>query len=225
MYIVTGCSSGLGYEIAKLLVKRKETVVGISRKVGKSKFLIKEHPNFSHLSIDLSLLGELEPLIEIIEKINDNSINLVLNAAKFHYEQPGQENLKICQEIFNTNYFGAINLIQNCKLERLNRVLFINSIAGLEAQESQAQYSSSKHSLQAYSEILAKQSVGMNFDVMSINPGGINTELWHNSNLINKDIVSNFIDPRDLAALICNILDMPKKTYIKSMTILPEHDV
>ena len=160
-----------------------------------------------------------------INNVPNNSITLVLNAAKFHYEEPGNEKIKLAKEIFNTNYFGAINIIQKCTLKKLKRVLFINSVAGLESQKAQAQYSSSKHALQAYSEILAKKSVGMNFDVMSINPGGINTELWKDNSILDKKIVNGFLNPEVLAKLICNLIDLPNNTYIKSFNILPEHDV
>ena len=224
MYIVSGCSSGLGYEISKKLVERGDSVIGIARNLGKAKSF-ESFSNFSFISIDLSILDELGALSNALKGLKDNSIYLILNAAKFHYEEPGNECIKTSQKIFNVNYFGAINLIQKCSLKKLKRVLFINSIAGLEAQDAQAQYSSSKHSLQAYSEILSKKSVGLNFDVMSINPGGINTELWEGSSIVAKDKALNFLNPESLSSLICYLIDLPKNTYIKSLAILPENDI
>jgi len=101
----------------------------------------------------------------------------------------------------------------------------VNSVAGVTAQFGQAQYSASKHALQAYSESLAKLSVGRGFDVMSINPGGLNTELWQNEDVLDPSVTDTFIKPGDLAELICSFLRLPPKTYIRTAVILPEHDV
>ena len=66
MYIVTGCSSGLGYEISKKLVKRGDSVIGISRNLGKAKSL-ENISNFSFISIDLSVLDELDALSNVLK--------------------------------------------------------------------------------------------------------------------------------------------------------------
>ena len=224
MYIITGCSSGLGFEITKILLKEGFEVIGISRKIGKASQLNK-YKKFNFISIDLSDTQSFDELNTYLKSSKRSSIKLILNAAKFHFEYPGNESIEYAQKIFNVNYFSALGLIKLISLEKLRRVIFINSIAGLESQDGQAQYSASKHSLQAYSEILAKKSIGMDFDVMSINPGGINTELWNNSDIVDHKDLQRFLDPKILASLICNFAALPKNTYIKNFAILPENDI
>jgi hypothetical protein len=55
------------------------------------------------------------------------------------------------------------------------------------------------HALQAYSELLAKDSVGKSFDVMSVNPGGIDTALWEDRKVLEKKVTDEFISPEVLS--------------------------
>tara|TARA_B100000768_G_scaffold165650_1_gene168380 strand:+ start:3504 stop:4178 length:675 start_codon:yes stop_codon:yes gene_type:complete len=224
MYVITGCSSGLGFEISKYLLNDKKHVLGLSRSLGNAhKF--KNNDKFLHYSIDLSIEQNYSELDPFLKKRNYPEITLVLNAAKFQFEGEHLADSQITKDIFNINYFSAITLVKYFLSRNLRRVMFINSIAGLSSQSGQAQYSASKHALQSYSEVLAKYSVGKNFDVMSINPGGMHTELWENSDFLPKNIVESFLKPSDIGALVCSFLKLPKNSYIQSFTILPENDI
>ena len=66
---------------------------------------------------------------------------------------------------------------------------------------------------------------GKGFDVMTINPGGIDTELWSGEEVLEKVVTDTFIQPTVLSGLICTLLRLPYKTYIQSAIILPEHDI
>jgi short-subunit dehydrogenase len=224
MYIVTGSSSGLGFEISKCLMGKGKSVVGLSRSLGKAA-IFADHGNFRHINYDLSSEEGFSRLDQVVSSEPDSPLTLVINAALFEYEGDDLADVSQAETMFRVNYFGAIALVNKLISKNLKRVLFVNSVAGKYPQDGQGQYSASKHALQAYSEVLAKYSVGRDFDVMSINPGGINSELWNNSELLTQEVVSSFINPADLAELVCTFLFLPSKTYIKSFIILPEHDV
>ena len=221
MYIITGCSSGLGYEITKQLVRKGMTVIGLSRSLGSCRSFCQAE-NFKHFSFDFQ--DEVK-FCALDEFLDFSDIKIVINAAQFEFE--GEESLspEKTRSIFEVNYFSAVALVEKFKCRGLKRVLFVNSIAGLVPQAGQFQYSASKHALQSYSETLSKYSVGKSFDVMSINPGGINSELWEKVDLLDKEVTDSFIPPDELATLICLFLGLPNKIYIRSATILPEHDV
>jgi uncharacterized protein len=220
-YIVTGCSSGLGFEILKKLMENSCSVTGLSRKIGKAA-VFEHNEKFEHIVCDMSLPDSVNQLDRVKTSV---PVVLIINAAQFRYE--GEELMETddAREIFHVNYFSACSLIEKFIDNGLARVLFINSVAGVDAQPGQAQYSASKHALQAYSEALAKLSVGKGFDVMSINPGGMDTELWKNEDLLDRSVTEKFIKPSDFADLIWSFLCLPPKTYVKTAVILPEHDV
>jgi 3-oxoacyl-[acyl-carrier protein] reductase len=224
IYIITGSTSGLGLKIALQLCK-KDKVIGISRSMNIPCELSKYKKTYSHFLIDLSEDPHTVRKIfkELLLTIDPNEkITLVINAAKFQMSDMVLDPEE-SEALFNSNFFNATVLVKSLIGTQLRRVLFINSISGLIAQENQFDYSASKHALQAFSDALAISAKGSNFDVMTINPGGINTELWDSVDI--PPPVEEFIDPEELANLVVYILKLQGRLFIKNFTILPPVDV
>jgi NAD(P)-dependent dehydrogenase (short-subunit alcohol dehydrogenase family) len=224
VYIVTGSTSGLGLKIALKLCKEGK-VIGISRSISVPSELREFGKIYSHYELDLSESSckVRKSFKKIISTINpDERVVLIINAAKFQ-----ASNMALDPEesiaLFNSNFFNATVLVNSLIGAQLRRVLFINSISGLVAQPNQFDYSASKHALQAFSDTLAISAKESDFDVMTINPGGINTELWDNAD--NSPPVEKFIDPDELAGLVVYILKLQGRIFIKNFIILPSVDV
>ena len=224
VYIITGSTSGLGLQIALQLCK-KDKVIGISRSMNVPCEILKCNQAYSHYAIDLSkdsckVRKAFEDLISTIDP--NEKITLIINAAKFQVSDmvlDPEESVAL----FNSNFFNSTVLVKSLIGLQLRRVLFINSISGLVAQQNQYDYSASKHALQAFSDALAISAKESNFDVMTINPGGINTELWDSVDI--PPPVEEFIDPEELANLVLYILKLQGRLFIKNFTILPPVDV
>ncbi len=222
-YLITGTSSGLGFELAAQLIKGNE-VVGISRNIGKfKKFSKLKHFNFIPFN-----LNSIEDKIQysdfkkkLIEKISSDEFILILNAAQFY---SGNIRLSVSKvkDMFTVNLFSIMDLIKSLKKFKLKRIMLINSISGLIGNPNQHEYVSSKHALMGYTKSLIKEAKNSNFDVMCINPGGIKTELWNDYSNIDA---SSFIEPKELARIIISLLETKQKLFIENMTILPSDDV
>jgi len=220
-YLITGTSSGLGEGLAIDLINNNESVIGISTSDITNKELINK-TNYKHLFVDLSDLTAVAS-IEISEIISpSDKICLIINAAQFTFDDSLSIDSEKAIKLFNINYHSTVALIKRLK-GNLNRVIFINSISGLNSQKNQSQYSASKHALQAYSEVLAKESITLEFDVMSINPGGMDTPLWSKVD-INVDRTS-FLQIDTVVATVKFMSRLPYKTYIKKFSLLPSADV
>ncbi len=64
-FLITGTSSGLGYELAKKLLINEQKVIGISRSIGKSKDF-KKNKNFKLYKYDLSNIYGIPKLVKKI---------------------------------------------------------------------------------------------------------------------------------------------------------------
>lgn len=223
-YVVTGSSSGLGNRLAQKLLNLGD-VVGISRRNPEN--IIKERTNFSyhHIEADLSKDNTFSKnskiLSELKEQLLYDELTLVLNAGAFY---SGTERLDsdARSKLFWVNLFSIMELIEQMKDLQLKRIFFINSISGLVGQPAQHEYASSKHALMGYIRSLIKEANNMPYDIMVINPGGINTELWTQYPWIDKNA---FLCPEDLTEIIINLLTIKNRMFIPSFTVLPEIDL
>ena len=179
--------------------------------------VLSNNPSFSYIPFDLSALNSsdvsssLTPLL--CESLGSNEFTLVFNAAEFY---SGSQRLKIDQigSMFNVNLFSIMQLVDQLKHLNLRRILFINSVSGLVGQDNQHEYSASKHALMGYSRSLMKEAKNAQFDVMTINPGGIATELW-SKNDYGVD-TSRFMDPSSIASLCIHLLSLPPRVFVES---------
>jgi benzil reductase ((S)-benzoin forming) len=174
LFYITGTSSGIGYAIANLLLKKPNNlVVGISRR---NKI---EHKNYHHISHDLC-----QPISsDIFEKVGDSYKKIVLinNAGQVGPVTPmGKQTL----EEINQNY--AINLLAPSLLcndfigaykdhAALKMIVNVSSGAGKHAIESWSTYCASKAALDMLSLVI--QAEHPEFKVYALAPGIVDTEM------------------------------------------------
>ena len=179
IYVITGTSSGLGYNIAERLIKKGQ-VIGVSRTIGKS-LKLKSFGPFTHVVSDLSKLTRNKASNKLIEKlqsiIKNEPFVLVLNAAAFYYSGNRITDSKL-NDLFNINVLSSMILVDGLEKLNLKRIFVVNSVSGLIGQSNQHEYCASKHALMGYVRSLIKSAKNSKYDVMCINPGGIQTELW-----------------------------------------------
>lgn len=221
-YVITGTSSGLGFEIASILVQQG-SVIGISRSLGKAAKLLSA-ADFTHIECDLKFSDQrsIESTFNQIEELSSSDeIVLILNAAEFYM---GVERLDFdsTEGMMRLNFTSQVELLKRMLALKLRRIMVINSVSGLIGQAEQEEYSASKHALMGYVKSLAKSTKECDFDIMCINPGGIETELWKGVGNVN---VSDFIDPKILAHLCVTLINLQQRLYITNLTILPPSDL
>ena len=153
--IVTGGSSGLGFELSKHLVKNGKNVIIIGRNKEKLKITKSElnriNSNLTVLEYSLDISNEAQ-VDNFFEELKDKKIKvdyLYNNAGKGYYGKVENISSKDITEVFNSNLIGLILMTSRfIDLTKNNgtytRVINILSTAALVGKKMESVYNSAK---------------------------------------------------------------------------------
>jgi NAD(P)-dependent dehydrogenase (short-subunit alcohol dehydrogenase family) len=170
--LITGSSSGLGLALVKHFISLGWEIIGIARREISL-------PNYTHYSVDISDSEALKNTFDIIKSKHTIDV-LINNAGVFAMKSLENHTEFDIDNIINTNLLGTIKVTKHALsiMKNSSKIIFINSVAGLEELDNQSIYCSSKFGLTAFAGILGKELRDRKIKVSSIHPGGINTPLW-----------------------------------------------
>lgn len=213
--VVTGCSYGLGLQVADTLIDEGYFVYGLSRSKPPQK--LSSYPDtFRWIECDISNAEEVKVAIKHIGTYIDVLVN---NAGVFDYGSIDHFTTKKIDKIIDVNVKGTMYVT----IEALNfmnknsHIIFINSVAGLYEIEEEAVYSASKHALTAFAGILGKELRDRCIKVTSIHPGGMETPMQM-SNPFKKGL----LDPKEIANLV--VTTIKSKAVYKTIKVFPESE-
>ncbi len=106
---------------------------------------------------------------------------------------------------------------------RRGQIVFINSSAGLKAKANVSQYSATKHGLKAVADSLREEVNAEGIRVLSIYPGRTATPMQALVHEMEEKIYhpERFLQPGDVAALILNVLSLPRSAEVTDINIRP----
>ena len=211
--IVTGASSGIGQECAKKLLELGYKVYGFSRT---SDFKDK---NFIHVEIDLTDTKQ-------IQKLENTNPHVLINCAGVGYFAPHEElSFEQIQEMIALNLTAPM-LVTKLFLRALKQqsgyIFNINSISGIQPALFGATYGASKAALRHFGTSLFKEARKSGLKVININPDITNTPFFDNLNFKPTEDALTYIDPKDIADIIENVLNQRKGTIMTDITVEPQ---
>jgi len=230
--LICGGSSGLGLEVAKnFLSKKNYTVIIVSR--DKEKLLnIKKKIKFKNLDYFVCDFINEENTMQLMKALKKkyNSIDLVISSVGVsNMKITGEENYSEWLRAYNYNFFSQTNITENYlkyfKSKKLKKLIFISSIAAYFRGGAPLSYSLAKRTLNLYVENISNYLSNFNININTISPGHIlqKNNLWHNKIKKNKDKVfkminnnvalKRFCKPQDVINVI-NFLESEKSDYI-----------
>lgn len=190
--LVTGASTGIGFDTVRALTENKFLIVATVRKQEDEVSLNK---NFGDkvkvIRIDLSDLSELEKIPQILKqefKITE-LYGLVNNAGVAMAGPFAFQDFSEVQSTFQLNVFAVMKLTQLLipLMKADARIVNISSIAGKSASPFLAVYASSKHALEGFSVALRKELMLLGIKVVIVAPGSIKTPIWQKGLMMIKD--------------------------------------
>ncbi len=214
--IVTGSSSGIGKECAKKLLDIGYRVYGISKKCTLS------HADYVHISQDLTDIKALKSLSKLI----DNKPYILINSAGVgHFASHEELSFEQIQEIITLNLTAPMLL---CKLflkdlkQNRGYIFNINSISGIQPALFGATYGASKAGLRHFGTSLFKEARKSGLKVVNINPDITNSNFFDNLHFEPSKDSLTYIEPKDIADIIENILNLREGSVVTDITIEPQ---
>jgi short-subunit dehydrogenase len=186
--VVTGSSSGIGFETSLLLARNGFFTYLTMRNLDKAKIInnIKQKEKLSLEILQLDVTDD-ESVKEAINKITNEQerIDVLVNNAGYALVGPFEEiSIKEFKEQFETNVFGVIRVTQTVlpimRRQKGGIIVNISSIAGKIGFPLTSAYVSSKFALEGLSESMAYELEQFGIDVILIEPGVVKTNFFEN---------------------------------------------
>jgi short-subunit dehydrogenase len=182
--LVTGASEGIGREIVREAVQRGAKVLAVARRTQLLEQLAKEIPGISIVTADVSSPEGRQAMLHAAQN-QLGGLDVLINNAGFGASgQFVDLELQTLRDIFETNYFGLIELVR-LFVPELSKgttpaIVNISSILGKRAWPARSFYSASKFAVQGFSNALREELKPKGIDLLVVCPGLTNTSFPKN---------------------------------------------
>jgi short-subunit dehydrogenase len=186
--IITGCSSGIGYETSILLAKNGFKTYATMRNVEKGDKLkdIAEKENLDLKIIKLDVTDDYSIKNAINEIIQETTrIDILVNNAGNNIAGTVEDlSIEEFKEQFETNFFGLVRVTKAVLPIMRNQnsgiILNLSSIVGKMAIPLNSAYTSSKFAVEGFSESVRYELEDFGIKVILIEPGVIKSNFYEN---------------------------------------------
>jgi NAD(P)-dependent dehydrogenase (short-subunit alcohol dehydrogenase family) len=193
--LITGCSTGIGRDLAQRLSQAAYTVVATARKTD----MLVDLPASLILPLDVTQPDSVSQAVDqTIRKFG--RIDVLVNNAGYALRGALEEiPVEQVQQMFDVNVFGVLRMIQavapSMRQGQSGRIINISSIAGKLSTPANGPYSASKFALEALSDALRLELAAFGIQVIIVEPGAIKTHFDHTAQTHAQAILSNSASP------------------------------
>jgi NAD(P)-dependent dehydrogenase (short-subunit alcohol dehydrogenase family) len=184
--LITGTSSGIGLATALHFARRGHQVCAAVRNPGAATDLgdaiAKESLAITRVTIDVDDSASVRRGVdEVLGR--HGGIDVLVNNAGMGGGGPIEEvPVDWAKTLFETNYFGAIRMIQavlpGMRARGAGTIVNVSSVAGRFVPAGHGHYAAVKHALEAASEALALEATPLGIRVAIVEPGVIVTPIF-----------------------------------------------
>jgi hypothetical protein len=207
--VVTGASSGIGAEIARLLAGRGDLCILLARRADRLQALAEELGGEAE-PCDVSDRAAVETVAAgVLER--HPKIDLLVNNAGI----PGRTRFldgdpEVIERLIRINYLGSVwclrAFLPGLRAAAPSDVVNIVSVSGVVAGPPSGPYSASKHAQLAFSRTAAAELRGEGIRVHTVKPGFAETEGFPQS-WLPRSVQRIVIGPQDVAAHVLRSLE------------------
>jgi len=196
--LITGCSSGIGFDAAFALKKRGHRVIASCRK----------HQDVQRLSdsgmetvlLDVSDSSSIQNAFAQVLAMTEGRLDVLINNAGFGQAGALEDiSRDVLRQQFETNVFGLLELsnlaIPVMRQQGSGRIINISSILGIISMPFRGAYNASKYAVEGLSDTLRLELHASGIEVVTVEPGPIESRFRDNcvdDSLRNVDMVNSY---------------------------------
>lgn len=201
-WLITGCSTGFGREIARAALQDGHQVLVTARNPESVAALTDGFGDRAvAAALDVTDTGQITAAVTAAERAFGGIDVLVNNAGHGYLSAVEEGEDAEVRNLFEVNYFGSVNMMKAVlpamRAQGSGHIVNISSMTGLVANPPNAYYSSTKFALEAVSEALATEVRPLGIKVTLVEPGAFRTD-WATRSM--KESSAPISDYADVAA-------------------------
>jgi NAD(P)-dependent dehydrogenase (short-subunit alcohol dehydrogenase family) len=193
VWFISGCSTGFGRELAKLVLARGWRAVVTARDAGRVADLAEGAEDRAlAVSLDVTDQAQIDDAVAQA-KAKFGRIDVLVNNAGYGYQASIEEGEDAeIRAQFDANVFGLFALTRAVlpvmRAQQSGHVINITSVAGLVGFPGSGYYAASKHAVEGFSDALLAEVKPLGINVTCIEPGPFRTD-WAGRSLKQTPVV------------------------------------
>jgi NAD(P)-dependent dehydrogenase (short-subunit alcohol dehydrogenase family) len=181
VWFITGCSSGLGRELARLVLQRGWRAVVTARDESKLAEIVRgAEERVLALPLDVTKADQVVAAVAAASK-RFGRIDVLVNNAGYGYQsaiEEGEEEQIRAQ--FDANVFGLFAVTREVlpimRAQKSGHIINVTSVAGLMGFPGSGYYAASKHAVEGFSDALRAEAQPLGIGVTCVEPGPFRTD-------------------------------------------------
>ena len=181
VWLITGCSTGFGHELAKLVLARGWCAAVTARDKSRVAALVEGAGDRGlALGLDVTDQAQIAAAVKATEE-QFGKIDVLVNNAGYGYQASVEEgdDAEIRQQ-FDANVFGLFAMtravLPGMRARRKGHIINITSVAGIVGFPGSGYYAASKHAVEGWSDSLAAEGKPLGIKVTCVEPGPFRTD-------------------------------------------------
>ncbi|MDR6786870.1 NAD(P)-dependent dehydrogenase (short-subunit alcohol dehydrogenase family) [Sphingomonas sp. BE138] len=181
VWFITGCSTGFGRELARLVLARGWRAVVTARDAGRVADLADGHDDRAlALALDVTDDAAIADAVAAAQE-RFGQVDVLVNNAGYGYQSSIEEGEDAeIRAQFDANVFGLFAMtravLPGMRERRQGAIVNITSVAGLVGFPSSGYYAASKHAVEGFSDALAAEVAPLGISVTCVEPGPFRTD-------------------------------------------------
>ncbi|MEE4659930.1 MAG: oxidoreductase [Halieaceae bacterium] len=180
-WLITGCSTGFGREMAMAVLAAGDNVVVTARSLAAVADILDRYPETAAgAHLDVTDAEQREAALAVALN-RFGGLDVLVNNAGYGYlaaiEEGDEDEIR---QMFETNFFGALALtklaLPHFRQRRAGLIINNSSQAGLMGNPGTGYYSASKFALEGAMEALTRELEPLGIKVVSLQPGAFRTD-------------------------------------------------